>query len=348
MGTWIAGTYTLASIKELASKGYDIQVITPGIDKQTLFDVLSDLLPQYETVGLGGYPPYIKDVLDERARTGIVWKDRNIKLLLAGEGISEEFRGYLAKQASIKEPSRDIITLYGTADAAIVAHETPISNHIRRAANRRASVRQALFLDERLPSLGQFNPMSKYIEALGRDIIFTTNWGIPLIRYKIGDEGGVLPYAAARDLLEETAPGTLTDFPHTGLHWKLPFVYLFGRSDLTASLYAVLIYPENIKAAVRVQALAKKLTGKFVMSTEYRKNHDQYLLIRFELSKGTKPTDTLVKAVQDTVTKSLIRRNIEYRKLHASLGTRVLPEVYLVANGDTKYFALGNKQQWVA
>jgi phenylacetate-CoA ligase len=348
MGTWIAGTYTLASIKELAAKGYDVQVITPGIDKQTLFDVLGDLLPRYETIILAGYPPYIKDVLDEGAKGGIVWKNNQMRLLLAGEGISEEFRDYLAKQAGISDAGRNIITLYGTADAAIVAHETPISNFIREVANHRAAARQALFLDERLPSVGQFNPKDKYIEALGRSIIFTTDWGIPLIRYGIGDEGGVLPYAAARDLLEETVPGALKKFQHPGLHWKLPFVYLFGRSDLTASLYAVLIYPEHIKAGLRARSVASKLTGKFVMSTEYRKSQDQYLLIRLELAKGVKPTPALAEAVQKAVMKALQRRNIEFRKLHSSLGDRVLPEVQLLAHGDTKYFALGNKQRWVA
>src|SRR3989344_6257736 len=342
MGTWIAGTYTLASMKAMSNKGYRLMTVTPGIDLETLLDVVKPLISNFKTVILAGYPPYIKDVLDYGREAGIRWHDVHMKLLLAGEAFSEGFRGYLIRRSGIKDPFRDIISLYGTADAAILAHETPLSIYIRRKAADKKQLAQALFHDERLPSLFQYHPDLKFFEVQDDQLLFTAEAGIPLIRYRIGDRGGVIAF---EEMAHHFANRSM--FPVKQFLWKLPFVYLFGRSDLTASIYAVLVYPEHIKSALEQRIFSSYITGKFVISTEHKRSYEQHLLVRVELKPHIRQTRSLEKLLVRSLLEMLNKHNIEYRKLYHSLGERVVPRIQLVTHGDPLYFRPGTKQRWV-
>lgn len=348
MGTWIAGTYTLASIKGLSEKGYRITSVTPGIDTETAIDVLKTLLRGFRYVILAGYPPYVKDVLDEGARNGILWKKHRMKFLLAGEGISEGLRDYLVEEGGARDALRDVVSLYGTADAAILGHETPLTIFLRRHIAEHSSFREELFSDRRLPSFFQYHPEMKFFETMGRELLFTANAGIPLIRYRIGDAGGIFTFDEIVRHFNDSAPGIFQAFPsRKGFLWRLPFLYLYGRSDLSASLYAVLIYPENIKTALESRGLKRALTGKFVMATEYGPARNQYLHIRVELKSGQRVTTSIRRVAQRKIVEALLEQNMEYRKLYQSLGEKVTPLVTLIPYADPNYFASGNKQQWV-
>jgi len=37
MGTWIAGTFTMSVVRKLVKRGYNIAVVTPGIEKEDVF-----------------------------------------------------------------------------------------------------------------------------------------------------------------------------------------------------------------------------------------------------------------------------------------------------------------------
>ena len=49
------------------------------------------MAPQYDQIILCGYPPFMKDVVDEAKDNGVNWKDFNIKMIFAAEAFSEEF-----------------------------------------------------------------------------------------------------------------------------------------------------------------------------------------------------------------------------------------------------------------
>ena len=63
MGTWIAGTFTMSSVRWLAKNGYKISVITPSIEKEDAVNILRDLAPLFGRVVLTGYPPFLRDVI---------------------------------------------------------------------------------------------------------------------------------------------------------------------------------------------------------------------------------------------------------------------------------------------
>ena len=73
MGNWIGGTYTYTGIQHLRALGHRLSVIAPGIDIAAILSNIADLGPYYEQVVLVGYPPFIKDVLDQAPSSVSIW-----------------------------------------------------------------------------------------------------------------------------------------------------------------------------------------------------------------------------------------------------------------------------------
>src|SRR4051794_33154844 len=125
LGTWVGGMYTASCCRYLASKGYPITVITPGNNKEEIYRVVQELGPAFEQVVLLGYPPFLKDIVDGGIARGIAWQRYQIKLVMAGEVFSEEWRTLVGERIGSHQPCYDSAALYGTADAGVLANETP-------------------------------------------------------------------------------------------------------------------------------------------------------------------------------------------------------------------------------
>ena len=156
MGTWIAGSYTTSSTLGAIEHGLKINLVTPGMEKEEAVKAIKHLGSQYEQVIIAGYPPFTKDILDEGRNQGIRWNRLNVKFMWAGEAFSEEWRDYMLRQVGSRDPYRGGINIYGSADAAMLGHETPVSILLRRILNRRPAVSQKYFGTEVLPSLMQY------------------------------------------------------------------------------------------------------------------------------------------------------------------------------------------------
>jgi len=59
---------------------------------------------------------------------------------------------------------RDIVSLYGTADAGVIGNETPLSVAIRRWLAAHPEAAAGLFGAQRLPTLVQYDPFSRLLE----------------------------------------------------------------------------------------------------------------------------------------------------------------------------------------
>lgn len=348
MGLWVAGTLTYRCVQAIAER-YPLTVITPGINKEEIVKIIKRLGGHYQQVVLAGYPPLIKDVIDEGRGQGLDWSQFNLKFLLAAEAISESWRDYLYQQVKSRRPLKDCLNIYGTADALIIGHETPLSIFIRRQAARNRSLHRALFsLGQRELTLVQYNPALRFLEDVNGQLVFSAFSGIPLVRYNIGDEGGVINFSAVRKIsqdfgLDWQKAAQQQDFSL----WPLPFAYVLGRKDFTATLYGVNIYPENIKAALEKKAMASKVSGKFVMITKHNHRLDQYLEINVELAKSSRDrNETLGREVQKAIVASLRKNNSEFRQLHTVTGLRAEPVIILRPYEDKHFFTPGIKQKW--
>ncbi|MGH8922262.1 MAG: phenylacetate--CoA ligase family protein, partial [Actinomycetes bacterium] len=335
LGTWVGGLFTLACIRQLTIKGYPITVVAPGNSKAEILRVLPELAPHFDQTVLLGYPPFVKDVVDTGVAAGIDWTSYAVKLVLAGEVFSEEWRDLLAERTGMRDPVRDVASLYGTADAGVLATETPLSVAIRRFLAGRPALARELFGDSRLPTLAQYDPSSRFFETRDGTLLFTADNGIPLIRYHIADEGGLVPHA---DMLAFCAAnGFVPDGPGP----DLPFVFVFGRSLFTVSYFGANVYPENVTVGLEQPAVSPWVTGKFVLEAVEDDDRDRVLRVTVELAPGrTGDADVLAASVRD----QLVRLNSEYA--HYVPAERRLPEVRLLPAGDPEYFPVGVKHRY--
>ncbi|MGQ0779235.1 MAG: phenylacetate--CoA ligase family protein [Pseudonocardiales bacterium] len=347
LGTWVGGMYTASCCRHLAAKGYPITVVTPGSNVEEILRVVTALGPQFEQVVLLGYPPFLKGVIDTGRARRVPWPDYHVKLVLAGEVFSEEWRTLLGERVGGGEPCFDSASLYGTADAGVLATETPLSVCIRRFLAAHPAAARELFGESRLPTLAQYDPRSRLFEVHDGTLVFTGDNGIPLIRYHIADTGGLTSFDSMLAFVADHGFDPVAELDLAG-HGRgirpLPFVHVFGRSLFTVSYFGANIYPENIAIGLEQPSVAAWVTGKFVMESREDADRDRYLAIAVELPPGVAGTEEIQRDIAQSIASSLRRLNSEFA--HYTPPEHQLPRVSLHPTGDPDYFPTGVKHRY--
>ncbi|WP_043639256.1 phenylacetate--CoA ligase family protein [Nonomuraea candida] len=335
LGTWVGGLFTVNCCRHLAERGYPITVVAPGTDRREILRVLPELAPYFDQVVLLGYPPFLKNVIDTE---DLPWADWDVKLVTAGEVFSEEWRALVAERAGIADPVRGIASLYGTADAGVLGNETALSVELRRFLAARPGPARELFGESRLPTLVQYDPGVRFFEEHQGTLLFSGDNGVPLVRYHIADEGGVLAYRELLDFVRGHGFETRQEGP------ERPFVYVFGRSHFTVSYYGANVYPENIAVGLEQPEVSGVVTGKFVLEAAEDQRHDRHLTVTVELMPGEKPSDEVAQAVGASILAQLLRLNSEFAA-YVPAG-RQMPFIRLRESGDPEYFPPGAKHRY--
>ena len=346
LGTWVGGIYTASCCRHLAAKGYPITVVTPGNNPTEIIRIMGDLAPLFDRVVLLGYPPFLKDVIDRGIAEGIQWQQHSVKLVMAGEVFSEEWRDLVAAKIGSSDPRYDFASLYGTADAGVLGNETPLSICIRRFLAQNPAVARELFGESRLPTLVQYDPLSRYFEEENRTLLFSGDNGIPLIRYHIADSGGIIDYETMLQYLQTKGFNPLEELSVTqgrGIH-RFPFVYVFGRSNFILSYYGANIYPENIQVGLEQPSISNAVTGKFVMEIKADREQNSELAIAVELAPQITSSQDLAEAVGISIRTQLQRLNSEYANYVPP--QRQLPQITLYDFGNPEYFPIGVKHRY--
>jgi phenylacetate-CoA ligase len=266
--------------------------------------------------------------------------------VLAGEVFSEEWRTLMGQRTGGTDPCFDSASLYGTADAGVLATETPLSVCIRRYLAQHPDAARELFGQSRLPTLAQYDPRSRLFETHGSTLLFSGDNGIPLIRYHIADTGGLTPFDGMLAFLAGHGFDPIAELPsraRTGIR-ELPFVHVFGRSQFAVSYYGANIYPENVMVGLEQPPVAAWVTGKFVMESREDADRDRYLAIAVELAPGVAGSDQIRDAVAQSIAAHLCRLNSEFA--HYTPPQRQLPRVTLYHNRDPEYFPPGVKHRY--
>lgn len=351
MGVWIGGLINYKGFEMAAQRGYPLSIITPGINKIEIFNALRKLAPHYRETILAGYPPFIKDILDEAPNHGVNLKALHLRLLTAAEAYTEKFRDYLAQKAGIKNPHLDTLSIYGTADIGAMAFETPLAILIRRLVMRKKRLFEEMFSGiQKTPTLAQYNPLFAVFEAVGGELFVTGNNTIPLVRYAVGDHGGIFTFGEIKRLLKKHGIRLEEEARKAGIQnhlYELPFVYIYERKDLSTTLYGLQVYPEIIREALIEKPLNKFLTGKFTMITRYDANQNQYLEINLELRKDKRATPYVKSRASKKIVANLRLKNSEYRELFRYIKDRALPKLLFWQYEHPLHFKVGIKQKWV-
>ncbi|MBW4639570.1 MAG: phenylacetate--CoA ligase family protein [Gloeocapsa sp. UFS-A4-WI-NPMV-4B04] len=346
LGTWVGGMYTAKCCRFVASKGYPITVITPGTNTEEIFRVVQELGPAFEQVVLLGYPPFIKDVIDSGLAHGIDWQSYSLKMVFAGEVFSEEWRSLVGERVGSTHPCYDSAALYGTADAGVLGNETPLSICIRRFLADHPDVARMLFGESRLPTLVQYDPLSRLFETDKGTLLFSGDNGIPLVRYHISDTGGLITYDYMLQFLAEKGFEPLQVLQAGGareIH-SLPFVYVFGRSNFIISYFGANIYPENISVGLEQPTLKEWVTGKFVLQVKEDSSYNRCLWVVVELASGVEASLDKQQALANSIKFHLLRLNSEFANyVPANYQT---PQIDLAPSDDPEYFPIGVKHRY--
>jgi len=352
MGVWIGGLITYRAFEIAAERGgHSVSIITPGINKIEILKSLKNLAPHYSQIILAGYPPFIKDVIDEAQAEKVNIKKLNLRLLFAAETFTENFRDYVAKKAGIKNIYLDTFNIYGSADIGTMAYETPISILVRRLAIKNHPLFNKIFPEvNKTPTFAQYNPLFINFESTNGELLLTGDNVIPLVRYDMGDHGGVMEYGDVLKKINNEGFSLAEETRRAGIEnhiYKLPFVYVYERKDLSTTLYGLQIYPEMVRETLIINPLNRFLTGKASMITRFDKNHNQYLEINLELRKNQKPIPKLKAVVSSKIFKNLRLKNSEFRELHNYLGDKVIPRLVFWQYEHPLHFKPGIKQKWI-
>lgn len=352
MGVWIGGIFTMRAFEIAALRNkHPISVLPTGYNKKEIFKALRKLSPEFNQTIIAGYPPFIKELIDEAPDEGVDLKKLNVRFMFAAEAFTETYRKYVCDSAGIKDPLRDTLNIYGTADLGAMAYETPLSILIRQIALEEPLLYKDIFGQiEKTPTLAQYNPKFVEFEEVDGEVVLTSDAALPLIRYAVGDHGGVYQYSELEALLKRHKINLAEEIKKAGIEKtvsKRPFVYVYERNDLSTTLHGIIIYPEFIKEALLQPKLTPAFTERFTMSTKTDIHHNQFLQINLELQKDIKPKDELERRAHAAIMKSLIAKSSEFAEVSRSRDSKNLVQIVLWPNGHPRYFPAGVKQKWV-
>ncbi len=346
LGTWVGGLYTLACVRHLAAKGYPVTAVAPGNNKAEILRVIPELAAHCDQTVLLGYPPFVKDVIDTGIAAGLDWTRYAVKLVLAGEVFSEEWRDLVGQRAGMSNPYYDSASLYGTADAGVLGTETPLSVCVRRFLAARPEAAGELFGEARLPTLVQYDPGSRFFEEHDGTLLFSGDNGVPLIRYHIADEGGLIGYQDMLAFCGRHGFDPVAELGGPGARGirPLPFAYVFGRSHFTVSYFGANIYPENVTVGLEQPEVSGWVTGKFVLEVATGADGDPHLSVTVELAPGETGNAERERVLAESIRGQLLRLNSEFA--HYVPAGDQLPTVTLRPAGDPGYFPAGVKHRY--
>ncbi|MGR8940837.1 MAG: phenylacetate--CoA ligase family protein [Gammaproteobacteria bacterium] len=345
LGNWVGGIFTTSCCWHLAQKGYPLTVATPGNKPEEILRVMRELGPHFEQTVLLGYPPFVKDVIDTGSAQGIDWPAYQIKFVFAGEVFSEEWRSLMLQKVGSRAPCHDSVSLYGTADGGVLGNETPLSIAIRRFLSEHPDVARDLFGESRLPTLVQYDPISRFFELIdGRTLAITGDNGIPLLRYHIADRGGLISHVELIELLQARGLSVLEDYDFDGDACPFPFVWVFGRADFTVSFYGANIYPENVAVGLEQAELTDWVTGKFVMDVRSDRDGEEFLHIAVEMLPAVTSATGKAAAIAASIRAQLLRLNSEFANYVPA--AKQLPQIELLPFGDPDHFPVGVKHRY--
>jgi phenylacetate-CoA ligase len=352
MGVWIGGIITYQAFELMGERGYPISILTPGINKEEIFRALKRLAPNFEQIVIAGYPPFVKDIIDEAPERGIKIKDMNVRFVFAAEAFTEKFRDYISKKVNIANPYLDTMNIYGSADIGTMAYETPLSILVRKCAVKKPNLFKSIFSDiNKTPTLAQYNPyFISFDTTASGEILLTGDNSIPLVRYAIGDHGGTFSFSQLVNILADNRISLYKLAKDQGIEnyiYQLPFVYIYERTDLSTTLYGLQVYPETIREVLLNRPFSGFLTGKLTLVSRYDKEQNQYLEINIELRKEKNISSAFKKALLSEIVTNLREKNSEYRELSNFLKGRASPRLIFWPAEHPEYFKPGIKQKWV-
>jgi phenylacetate-CoA ligase len=330
LGPWATGMAVSMSMVQVGA------LKSIGPDAAKLEATLRQFGPKYQYM-IFGYPPFMKSFVDN---TTLDLSAYTLDLVVGGEGMSEGFREYL------EQHFQSIISSYGASDLEInIGLETELSIAIRKACSKNPGLSEALFGKPTPPMLFQYNPLDYLVEQNAQgELLFTVcrlASAAPKIRYNLKDLGGVLPLKRMNEILLEHGmkPESLLEGP-TARFSHFPFLYIFGRNDLSVAFFGAKVFPHNFEEIIRGDSELVKHLHSFQIGVQEDEKQNRTLEVALELMPAASESN-LPKNLQTVLFDALCRVNQDFREV-----TKMFPREALritVFSHEQGPFAARNK-----
>lgn len=342
MGPWTAGEMVHTSAKMMGEKGLKISVISPGLNADQFFNIFRDLAGSFEQVIVGGYPSFLRDLVEEGVRRGVDVTRHNVKILTGGEKYSEHWRQYMAAQLGMARPHRDIASVLGTSETGVTSTSTPFSDFLRMYLHRNADTRTSLIGGGELPSVTQFIPPARYAEIVDGEIVVTCMGMVPMVRFNTHDRGQIFTPQQVRDRLpasfwaEYAAIGELADIPN------LPILTIDGRAD-ALTVFGANVYHDQIGHVLEAPTLEPYVTGRFHAEQVESANAETHLKFTLELKPSVESNERLTAELRELIVTGLAATSSEYASVLAGAGEHAKPLVELLPYRTDGFLAPSGK-----
>lgn len=351
LGTWIAGVKTARWFLNAANrKDLDLTVVNVGINLEESASIFKKFYKFYDQTIFLGYNPFIKQLLENLKEDNSLNGDHLVHVLMGGESVTENWRDYVVNLLGHKteEFKSRVISGYGAADmGSDIGVEQPFSIMLRRAFIKNKTLREKYFGDsEFVPMMFQYSPAKLLIETTeDKEMVFTTNSGVPLVRYNLHDTGGTIPYLEALGIVEKEygedyVKKTLKPMP-------LPVVYLYGRSDATIHVVGLNLYIEHVKQAISDPDLEEFLSARFYAKTIENEKLDQEFVIVAE-ADDVKEAEKNRVVITQKFCLNLTKLNSEYEHLYNTNPKMATPRFEFISKEEfNNYSAKGIKINYI-
>jgi phenylacetate-CoA ligase len=319
LGTWVTGfKFGRGALTISNKKGNKLTVINTGIKKESVYKYLETFEKYYEQIILAGYPPFIKEIVEQSINNGLIPDKTKINIITGGESFPEEWRDYISGLLNIKvlDFNQKILSAYGAADVGLeLGYEQPITILFRKLLISNQNLRQRILktTQNSVPHFFQYNPLNVFVETSNDELIFTANSGIPQVRYNLHDSGGIISFNEMLECLslKYSKKLILSNFKP----FKLPVLYLLGRTDGVIAVSSANVYIEQIKAIVNSMELQPYITGKFFAFNRMDSQFKPELHICLETNEVSEKAKLFI---EETITSKLCLSNQDYKEFYTS------------------------------
>ncbi len=255
LGQWASGLTAFATTLNdpLAT------VSSPGMDVTKIFNSIKqaiNVVPPGYPIVVAGYPPHLKEVVDQAIKENFDLSQHNIIGVVGGEGISEGQRDLVVCQKDdennvTRQGFASCYSTYGASDLDVnIGYESDFEIELRKLCHANPELAAEIFGESgSIPMIFHYDPLNYHIETNEEEhLIFTCvrNDRIsPRIRYDLGDKGKLMACSDVVATLKKHGV-TLNNMPRT----QLPLVFIWGREDSMVSYRGANMAPENLDAAI--------------------------------------------------------------------------------------------------
>jgi phenylacetate-CoA ligase len=258
--------------------------------------LLRALKPHYQQFIVASDVYFLKKIIEDGRSAGMRWSNWPVQFAMGGDWFPESYRRYLASLLQVdleqRQPPIRILSTMGAAELGFnLCFETHDTVRLRQLASSDTRLCQALFGSiDTVPMIGHYDPRRWFIEltptqelgAGGGAFVFTSvdlDAPMPLVRYRTGDCGFILPYSHVSRILRALKyDAYVPKLTH-------PLLAVAGRTDQSLTVAGKTIRMEFLRAVLYSdRTLALATTGQFQATTRGRRLH-----LRIQLQAASEP-----------------------------------------------------------